>query len=156
MQGLISAWRRSDERAESRAHHSKSATLKRKTQNRLKKSLAKGDVYCTVKCEGQVKRSAVARGHESPVWKEDMAFKSVQISSELQVTRLQRSIAFRPEALPCVTHKWSAGTHSSKLLHGNSLLTFEHRSVPICSLLEAMPLIQARSVVKQYNCSEVS
>ena len=85
MQGLISAWRRSDERAETRAESSQSASLKQKTERRLRKSLAKGDVYCTVKCEGLTKRSAVAKGHENPAWKEDMAFKSVQISSELQV-----------------------------------------------------------------------
>ena len=54
----------------------------------MNKTLAKGDVYCTVSCEGQTKRSAVAKGHENPVWKEDMAFKSVQITSELKVRLL--------------------------------------------------------------------
>lgn len=88
MQGLISAWRKSDERAETRADLSQSVSLKKKTERRLRKTLAKGDVFCTVKCEGQCKRTAVAKGHENPAWKEDVAFKSVQISSELQVLPL--------------------------------------------------------------------
>ena len=52
---------------------------------KLGKISAKGDVYAILKCEGQVKRTALAKGHQNPVWKEDIAFKSVQITSELQV-----------------------------------------------------------------------
>lgn len=56
-----------------------------KQLKKLSKMGARGDVYCILKCEGQIKRTALARGHQNPVWKEDVAFKSVQISSELLV-----------------------------------------------------------------------
>ena len=55
---------------------------------KLGKMSARGDVYCILKCEGQVKRTALAKGHQNPVWKEDIAFKSVQIGSELQVRHM--------------------------------------------------------------------
>lgn len=57
----------------------------RTEQLKLRAMGARGDVYCMLRCEGLVKRTALARGHQHPVWKEDIAFKSVQISSDLQV-----------------------------------------------------------------------
>lgn len=38
-----------------------------------------------VQCENQVKRTSVAMGQAHPVWKEEVTFKSVQITSDLQV-----------------------------------------------------------------------
>lgn len=39
-----------------------------------------------VQCENQVKRTSVAMGQAHPVWKEEVTFKSVQITSDLQVS----------------------------------------------------------------------
>lgn len=39
-----------------------------------------------VQCENQVKRTSVAMGQGHPVWKEEVTFKSVQITSDLQVS----------------------------------------------------------------------
>ena len=77
VQGLVESWRK---KLESQATSKGSQPLKK-----LGKISAKGDVYAILKCEGQVKRTALAKGHQNPVWKEDIAFKSVQITSELQV-----------------------------------------------------------------------
>ena len=73
----MESWRK---KLESQATGKGSPSLKQ-----LGKMSAKGDVYAILKCEGQVKRTALAKGHQNPVWKEDIAFKSVQITSELQV-----------------------------------------------------------------------
>lgn len=77
-QGLIETWRK---KLDSQTA-SKTAT---QTLKNLSKMSFRGDVYCVLKCESQIKRTALAKGHQNPVWKEDVAFKSVQISSELQV-----------------------------------------------------------------------
>ena len=39
-----------------------------------------------MQCENQVKRTSVAMGQAHPVWKEEVTFKSVQITSDLQVS----------------------------------------------------------------------
>ena len=75
MQGLVETWRKKEEKAKGRAEQLKS----------FKPLRVRGDVYCVLQCEGQVKRTALAKGHLNPVWKEDIAFKSVRISSDLQV-----------------------------------------------------------------------
>lgn len=46
---------------------------------------ARGDVYCVLRCEGGVRRTALAAGRPAPVWREDVAFKTVGIGSDLQV-----------------------------------------------------------------------
>lgn len=43
-------------------------------------------VAVCVQCESQVKRTSVAMGQAHPVWKEEVTFKSVQITSDLQVS----------------------------------------------------------------------
>ena len=45
---------------------------------------ARGDVYCVLRCEGGVRRTALAASL-APVWREDVAFKTVGIGSDLQV-----------------------------------------------------------------------
>jgi len=75
---MVESWRK---KLEGQAGASSGA----KQLKKLGKMGARGDVYCILKCEGQVKRTALAKGHQNPVWKEDVAFKSVQISSELLV-----------------------------------------------------------------------
>ena len=79
----METWRKKEEKGD------QSPTAQLSTE-KLRKLRAMGstrsDVYCVLRCEGQVKRTALARGHQNPVWKEDIAFKSVQISSDLQVT----------------------------------------------------------------------
>lgn len=39
-----------------------------------------------MQCENQMKRTSVAMGQAHPVWKEEVTFKSVQITSDLQVS----------------------------------------------------------------------
>ena len=90
----MESWRKRDEKLEgarsvspmkgSPAEESPKAQS-RTEQLKLRTIGARGDVYCMLRCEGLVKRTALARGHQHPVWKEDVAFKSVQISSDLQV-----------------------------------------------------------------------
>ena len=43
-------------------------------------------LYAVTQCEDQVKRTQVTGGQQHPVWKEDVTFKSVQITSDLQVS----------------------------------------------------------------------
>ena len=50
---------------------------------------ARGDVYCVLRCEGAVRRTALATGQPAPVWREEMAFKTVGIGSDLQVLSYQ-------------------------------------------------------------------
>ena len=78
LQGLVATWQKKLENQ---------AKVARGTESlkKLGKIGPRGDVYCVLKCEGQVKRTALAKGHQNPMWKEDIAFKSVQITSELQV-----------------------------------------------------------------------
>ena len=45
----------------------------------------RGDVYCVLRCEGRVRRTALAPSQPAPVWQEDIAFKTVGIGSDLQV-----------------------------------------------------------------------
>ena len=45
----------------------------------------RGDVYCVLRCEGGVRRTALAASRPAPVWREDVAFKAVSIGSDLQV-----------------------------------------------------------------------
>ena len=48
---------------------------------------SKSKVVCVmVQCENQMKRTSVAMGQAHPVWKEEVTFKSVQITSDLQVS----------------------------------------------------------------------
>ena len=44
----------------------------------------KGGLYCVLQCEGHTKHTAMAAGSH-PAWKQELSFKSVQISSDLQV-----------------------------------------------------------------------
>ena len=44
----------------------------------------KGGLYCVLQCEGQTKHTAMVSGSR-PAWKQELSFKSVQISSDLQV-----------------------------------------------------------------------
>lgn len=87
----MEAWRKKEEkpdrtRSASPKRSSDSPRAQSRTEQLKRRAMsARGDVYCILRCEGQVKRTALARGHQHPVWKEDIAFKSVQISSDLQV-----------------------------------------------------------------------
>ena len=49
----------------------------------------RGDVYCVLRCEGGVRRTALATSRQAPVWREDIAFKAVGIGSDLQVVNIQ-------------------------------------------------------------------
>lgn len=55
-------------------------------QLRRLKGPKKGNVYCVLACEGQTKRTSLAVGHQQPVWKEEVTFRAVQITSDLQVS----------------------------------------------------------------------
>ncbi len=46
-----------------------------------------GDVYCVLAAEGRVKRTALAMGGPAPAWRQELSFKAVQISSDLQARR---------------------------------------------------------------------
>ena len=48
--------------------------------------LARAELCLMVQCESQMKRTSVAMGQAHPVWKEEVTFKSVQITSDLQVS----------------------------------------------------------------------
>ena len=48
----------------------------------------KGGLYCVLQCEGQTKHTAMVSGNR-PSWKQELSFKSVQISSDLQVAIYQ-------------------------------------------------------------------
>ena len=48
----------------------------------------KGGLYCVLQCEGQTKHTAMVSGSH-PAWNQELSFKSVQISSDLQVIRHQ-------------------------------------------------------------------
>ncbi len=48
----------------------------------------KGGLYCKLQCEGQTKHTAMVSGSH-PAWKQELSFKSVQISSDLQVMKHQ-------------------------------------------------------------------
>lgn len=50
----------------------------------------KGHVYCILTCEGQVKRTSLAVGHVQPAWNEEVTFRAVQITSDLQVSSIAR------------------------------------------------------------------
>lgn len=52
---------------------------------RARFSRKRGGFYCIMHCEGQVLRTNVAPGHPYPVWRHEVSFKSVQISSDLKV-----------------------------------------------------------------------
>lgn len=45
----------------------------------------KGGLYCVLQCEGQTRHTALVSGSH-PAWKQELSFKSVQISSDLQVS----------------------------------------------------------------------
>ncbi len=49
-------------------------------------NVARAQLCVMVQCENQVKRTSVAMGQAHPVWKEEVTFKSVQITSDLQVS----------------------------------------------------------------------
>ena len=46
---------------------------------------ARGDVYCVLRCEGGIRRTVLATSRPAPVWRENFAFKTVGIGSDLQV-----------------------------------------------------------------------
>lgn len=48
--------------------------------------LARAKLCVIMQCENQVKRTSVTMGQAHPVWKEEVTFKSVQITSDLQVS----------------------------------------------------------------------
>ncbi len=48
--------------------------------------VTRAKVCVMVQCENQMKRTSVAMGQAHPVWKEEVTFKSVQITSDLQVS----------------------------------------------------------------------
>ncbi len=45
----------------------------------------RGGTYALLQCEGQVLRTPLALGRYNPVWRHEVSFKSVQISSDLKV-----------------------------------------------------------------------
>ena len=45
----------------------------------------RGGLYCVLQCEGQTKHTALVSSSR-PAWKQELSFKSVQISSDLQVS----------------------------------------------------------------------
>ncbi|KAK9808775.1 hypothetical protein WJX72_003363 [[Myrmecia] bisecta] len=49
------------------------------------------ELYCVLQCQNQVKRTQLASGASHPVWKEEVTFKAVQITSDLQVSVYGRS-----------------------------------------------------------------
>jgi hypothetical protein len=81
VQGLAAGWQVD-------APKGRSANLGQKQGVRNRKKggkVLRGNVYCMLQCEGQIKRTRLAAGRARPEWKEDVTFKSVQISSELKV-----------------------------------------------------------------------
>jgi hypothetical protein len=69
---------------------------------------ARGDVYCVLRCEGHVRRTALAPGRPAPAWHEDMAFKAVSIASDLQA-RARRATPPRMRAWALHGHGRPAG-----------------------------------------------
>lgn len=65
----------------------------------------------SMQCEHQMKRTSVAVGQAHPVWKEEVNFKSVQITSDLQVDLLHclPSVCSSYTA-PCFDHTQSTYT----------------------------------------------
>jgi Ca2+-dependent lipid-binding protein len=61
--------------------------------------LQAGDLesYVVLECQGQVKRTSVATKSKNPHWDEELAFKSVQIESDLTVTVYGKSSMFRSD-----------------------------------------------------------
>jgi len=75
---------------------------------------ARGDVYCVLRCEGHVRRTALAPGRPAPAWHEDVAFKAVSVGSDLQA-RVRRATPIRVR--PLFNHTRPAGTAG----HGGGL-----------------------------------
>ncbi|KAK9809768.1 hypothetical protein WJX73_004442 [Symbiochloris irregularis] len=88
-QGLVSAWSKRREQVHQ-------ASGQRPGSNAIMKQVRtfmgphKGGVYCLLQCEGQTKRTGLSMGQQQPVWQEEVTFKAVQITSDLQVTVLGR------------------------------------------------------------------
>ena len=57
----------------------------------------RGGLYCVLPCEGQTKHTAMVTGSR-PAWKQELSFKSVQISSDLQVLPQARLADLTPTA----------------------------------------------------------
>ncbi|KAL3144166.1 hypothetical protein ABBQ32_003950 [Trebouxia sp. C0010 RCD-2024] len=89
-QGLMDTWLSGQSKRGEASQGSRKAVHK---LNSIKARLrnARSEVYCTLQCENQVKRTSVAMGQAHPVWKEEVTFKSVQITSDLQVSVYGRS-----------------------------------------------------------------
>ncbi|DBA93880.1 TPA: hypothetical protein ACH3X3_013925 [Trebouxia sp. C0006] len=89
-QGLMDTWLTRESKGVESSHSSRAALNK---LNSIKARLrnARSEVYCTLQCESQMKRTSVAMGQAHPVWKEEVTFKSVQITSDLQVSVYGRS-----------------------------------------------------------------
>ena len=73
----------------------------------------KGGLYCLLQCEGQTKHTAMASGSR-PAWKQELSFKSVQISSDLQVApdanpagQVQIAPCYLPVRCACNAFPWS-------------------------------------------------
>ena len=49
-------------------------------------ALRRGGLYCVLRCEGHTKHTALVSSSR-PAWKQELSFKSVQISADLQVTK---------------------------------------------------------------------
>lgn len=94
-QGLVESWRKKEDKEKQPSTSLPSAKSPKAQQVKLRAIGTRGAVYCILRCEGQVKRTALARGHHNPVWKEDIAFKSVRISSDLQVLTLRRYCTYQ-------------------------------------------------------------
>lgn len=81
-QGLINAWAL---RKESRKIVTPAIGNAASRSLRARVKAARREVYCILNCEQQTKRTSLATGQSHPKWNEEIAFKSVQISSDLQV-----------------------------------------------------------------------
>lgn len=63
-------------------------------KNGLERGLnRRGDVYCMLAAEGRIRRTTLATG-PNPAWRQELSFKSVQISSDLQARCWQCKMAF--------------------------------------------------------------
>ena len=57
----------------------------------------RGGLYCVLQCEGQTRHTALVSSSR-PAWKQELSFKSVQISSDLQVSSNQTDGNYRINA----------------------------------------------------------
>ena len=90
----------------------------------------KGDVYCVLSCEGQVKRTSLAVGHRHPVWEEEVTFRAVQITSDLQVcppSAMSHQHAGSFTLLPqAVINTRASSPHNKQLAPGLAAIPDDH------------------------------